>query len=97
MGAGVLVSILAFIAANAAASSDFPVQNADQAIAIAKRVCSDKADPALQWHASLNTSTQVWDADTEPSLHKSGDPLWVVFIPVDGPFPTECGQAMYDR
>jgi len=73
-----------------------PITNAEAAIRIAKAVCKGKADPRLQWRAELDSKGKTWIADTQPSLRKTGDPLWSVAIPVDGPLPSTCYDSLYD-
>jgi len=89
------LTTLLLISANQAPASDFPVRDPETAIRIAKEVCRGKADANLQWRADLDRAGKTWSVNTIPSIHKSGDPLWVVEIPVNGPRPTECNQSLY--
>ena len=77
-------------------NNQFPIKDAEAAIAIAKKVCAGKADPSLSWQAQLSEDGKKWFVDTEPSIKKSGDPLWTVDVPVAGPLPTKCWASMYD-
>jgi len=72
---------------------EFPIKDAQAAVSIAKQVCRGKANPSLAWHADLDATGKTWAAST--SVTKSGDPLWVVFIPVSGPAPIDCRQSLY--
>jgi hypothetical protein len=77
-------------------AADFPARDEASAIRIAKYVCRREAGPDFQWQANFVASHRHWIVDTEPSLHKSGDPLWMVEIPVDGPLPKRCWRSFYD-
>ena len=74
----------------------FPVKDEARAISIAKYVCRREAGPEFQWEAHWIAESGVWDVNTMPSIHKSGDPLWSVEIPVFGPLPTRCRANLYD-
>src|SRR5437762_10798291 len=77
-------------------ATEFPIRDAQGAINIAKNVCGNKVDPSLKWQADWDSKRQIWVADTALSIRKSGDPLWYVEIPVNGPHPSFCDQALYD-
>jgi len=104
-GIGIAALLLALAAAQPSCQSmshassgynQFPIRDAEAAIAIAKKVCAGKADPGLSWQAELSEDGKKWFVDTEPSIKKSGDPLWTVDVPVAGPLPTKCWASMYD-
>ena len=97
MRIGVFVVALVFLNTTEAQAAEFPVKDAKAAIAIAKRVCRDKADPSLKWEAIFDNTHHVWHADTWLSLKCTGTnpPLWYVEVPVNGPRPTECSQSLY--
>jgi len=88
------LTILVLVSAMEAYAAS-PVKNAESAVAIAKEMCRGKADPSLKWHADLDNTGKIWTANTSPSLKKSGDPLWVVDIPVNGTSPSSCVQSLY--
>src|ERR1700722_3416583 len=80
----------------AAQVPQFPIRDAQSAIAIGKYICSRTVGPSLEWEAQLDKDKQVWDVSTMPSLRKkTTTQLWVVFVPVDGPYPTACRQSFY--
>ena len=91
-----LTAVIIVWAAASASAAEFPVTNSGDAIRVAKNVCRGRADPRLRWQAQLDSTRKTWIADTEPSLHKSGDPLWSVDIPVAGPRPSTCYDSLYD-
>ena len=64
----------------------FPVKDAKAAIAIARKVCSSKTLPTAKWNAGLETNGIEWFVSTHLPK-RSG---WVVSVPVNGPYPTEC-------
>ncbi|GAA3894902.1 hypothetical protein GCM10022276_12520 [Sphingomonas limnosediminicola] len=93
------LAILMIVGCNTAPpelAAGFPVRNEARAISIAKYVCRRETVPGLQWRASFIASKRKWIVDTEPSVHKSGDPLRVVDIPIDGPLPSLCQASLYD-
>ena len=49
-----------------------------------------------KYEGTLSEDGKKWFVDTEPSIKKSGDPLWTVNVPVAGPLPTKCWASMYD-
>src|SRR5882724_10828180 len=94
-----------------ARTSRFPIRNANDAIAVAKRVCMKygqalldedmnktpvrEAMPTLKWSATLERDQ--WYVDTMPSvIAGTNDHLLLVDIPVQGPAPNECRQSGYD-
>jgi hypothetical protein len=91
-----LAILLSIVALAACTSSPFPVRDREAAIRIGKEVCRGKVDPGLLWNADLDTTGTSWAATTMQSVKKSGDHLWYVEIPVDGPYPTVCWDSLYD-
>ena len=76
--------------------SPFPVRTAEDAIRIGKDVCrSMGVDPALVWSADLDVTGTSWGVSTMHSVKKSGDHLWFVEVPVNGPYPTDCWDSFY--
>jgi hypothetical protein len=79
-----------------ASASEFPVTDAQGAIAIAKNVCGDPLNSPLRWGAQLNVDKRVWTVTTGPSIcPKLTTHLWIVTIPIDGPKPTLCMDSLY--
>ena len=92
----VILSAFVFSITSANAS-EFPVADAPSAIAIAKKICRDPANSPVKWDANLSVDKRLWTATTNPSIcPKLTSHLWIVIIPVDGPEPTECEDALYE-
>jgi hypothetical protein len=73
------------------------VNDSQTAVAIAKKICDSQVNHSLQWRADLNDSGHMWIVDTMPSLKaRATKHLWVVNIPVNGPYPTTCWDSMYE-
>lgn len=73
---------------------EFPTRDSDMAIEIAKDVCRGRFDPTLEWHAQLDGVS--WMVRSE--IRNSGDPMWLVIVPVLGSGPhdsLQCGQSLY--
>ena len=73
-GIGVAALLLAVAATQVSCQSvfhaspghnQFPIKDAEAAIAIAKKVCAGKADPSLSWQARLGEDGKKWFVDTE--------------------------------
>jgi hypothetical protein len=92
-----LVAILCLVCLGAAAASaaEFPIRDAQSALAIAKDVCRGKAASSLKWHAGLDNDGKLWIVDTLPSIQKRSDPLFLVKIPVGGPRPLICARVPF--
>lgn len=82
------------LSSNLATAPQFPIHDAEAAIAIGKALCAGKADPSAPWHADLDVTGRFWAAQTV--FQHSGDKLWGVTIPVNGPMPTVCDFIHYN-
>lgn len=91
-----MIAVL-FVCMGQAWAFDFPVKDAQTAIAIAKKVCRGKAAPSLKWQATLDSTGKSWGADTAPSVcSKATSHMWSVEIPVNGPYPKICRDSGYE-
>jgi hypothetical protein len=92
---GVLAIVL-LCASASAAEQEFPVRDADHAIAIAEKVCGYRGATALKWDRYWDPEDRVWVLSTGPSIcQKLTTHFWRVVVPADGPEPTECLESLY--
>jgi hypothetical protein len=92
-----ICSCLVFVlAALSAQASEFPVNDANNAIAIAKEVCGDPSNSPVKWEAKLDEKTNIWWArDAESVCQHLTTHLWDVPIPVNGPKPSCPREELY--
>jgi hypothetical protein len=86
-----------WIGLSGAWGAEFPVKDAQHALAIARQLCRHIGRSSLTWNAGLDNNRKTWIATTLPAIKKCGDPLLVVKIPVDGPPPQLCERVPVTR
>jgi hypothetical protein len=85
-----LLLLLFLGVAQSGLAAQFPVRDAGQAIAIAKKVCAGKSDDSAEWKALLDKTGRTWSA---VAVSKSDRREWGVTIPVSGPYSKLCASS----